>query len=174
MAKTKTEKAKILEELREKIKKSQTILFLDYAGLDSEALFKLRQKIKQMKKYFKVVKKTIAQLAFDKEEKKVKVKELEGQLALVFGEKEDIALLKVVSEFAKENQNLKILGGLMGEEILDKEQIEFLASLPTKEELLSRALNVLSAPISNFVFLLSATLNNFLLLLSQIKGQKEK
>ncbi len=174
MPKTKKEKEKILEKIREKIRKSKTILFLDFTGLKADAFFELRRKINLAKKALKVVKKTLAQMAFDKEDKKVNVKDLKGQLALAFGSKEDLTLIKLIFQFSKKNPNLKILGGLMDSEILEKEEIEKLATLPSKEELLANLLMSFSAPLSNFVFVLRANLQNFLFLLSQIKGQKEK
>ena len=174
MPKTKKEKEKILEKMRERIRESQTILFLDFTGLKAGAFFELRRKINMAKRALKVVKKTLAQMAFDKEGKKVNVKDFEGQLALAFGKKEDLSLIKLIFQFSKENPNLKILGGLMENAILDKEAIKQLATLSSKEELFSQLLRTFSAPLSNFIYVLNGNLQNFLFLLSQIKGQKEK
>jgi len=174
MAKTREQKKKIIEELREKIKKAKTILFLDFSGVKSPELFELRKKIKKLKRDLKIAKKTLTQIAFKKENFDFDVRKLEGQLALAFGEKEDISLIKAIFEFSQKVKNLKILGGFFEREFLNKEKIEEISKLPTREELIGKFVGLLSAPISNFVFVLSSIPKRFLFALSQIKGQKEK
>jgi large subunit ribosomal protein L10 len=174
MPKTKEQKKKIVEEIREKIKKAKTIVLLDFTGVKSPEFLDLRKKIKKLKKDLKVAKKTLTQIAFKEEKIDFDVRKLEGQLALAFGEKEDLPLIKAIFEKTKEVKNLKILGGFLEKEFLSAEKIIELAKLPTKEELLAKFIGTLSASISNFIFVLSAIPQNFVFVLSQIKGQKEK
>lgn len=173
MPKTKALKKEIVKELREKIKKWKTILFLDFEKVKSKELFDLRKKIKSLKKDFKIIKKNLAQIAFDEEKVKFNVKELKGQIALAFGEKEDIDLIKAVYDFSKENENLKILTCLMEKKLLNSQEITQIAKLPSRKELLAQFSNTISCPLRNLNFLLIANLRNFISVLSQIKGQKQ-
>lgn len=173
MPKTKKEKEKIIQEIRDELKKSKTILFLDFTGISASDLFSLRKKIKQIGRKLKATKKTLVQVAFDKEKIKANIKDLEGQLVVAFGQKEDIELIKIVCDATKET-NLKIRGGLLEQKILTPQEIFQLSLLPTKDQLLSQFFSLLSFPISNFVFVLKSILSSFVFALSQIKGQKEK
>ena len=173
MPKTKEQKKKIVEEIKEKIKKAKTIVLLDFTGVKSPEFLDLRKKIKKLKKDLKVAKKTLTQIAFKEEKIDFDVRKLEGQLALAFGEKEDLPLIKTIFQTSQKIKNLKILGGFLEKEFLSAEKIIELAKLPTKEELIAKFVGSLSAPISNFIYVLSAIPQRFVFVLSQIKGQKK-
>jgi len=173
MPKTKEQKKKIVEEIKEKIKKAKTIVLLDFTGVKSPEFLDLRKKIKKLKKDLKVAKKTLTQIAFKEEKIDFDVRKLKGQLALAFGEKEDLPLIKTIFQTSQKIKNLKILGGFLEKEFLSTEKIIELAKLPTKEELIAKFVGSLSAPISNFVYVLSAIPQRFVFVLSQIKGQKK-
>jgi large subunit ribosomal protein L10 len=174
MPKTREQKRKIVEELREKIKKWKTLIFVDFGKVKSKELFDLRGKIKKLGKEFKIVKKVLTQIAFDKEKIDFNVKELPGQLALAFGEEEDVDLIKIIFEFSKENENFKILGGVMNSKIFDAEKIIEIGKLPSKKELQTFLLQAISSPLYNFSGVLNSLLRNFVFVLDQIKGQKER
>jgi large subunit ribosomal protein L10 len=170
MAKTKEEKKKILKDLKEKIEKQKIMIFVDFTGLKSRELFSLRKKMKEFGDEVKVAKKTLINLAL--KEKKLDlfdVKKMVGEIAVVFGFKDEILPAKTVYEFSKENKNLKILGGILEKNFIGPEKIEELAKLPTKEELLAKLVSEISAPISNFVYLLKSIPQSLVFVLSQIQ-----
>jgi large subunit ribosomal protein L10 len=175
MAKTKEQKRKILEELKEKIEKQKIMIFIDITGLKSKELFLLRKKLKESGDELKVAKKTLINLIL--KEKKldlVDVKKMVGEIALVFGFKDEILPAKTVFEFSKENKNLKILGGILEKNFLNQEKIEELALLPTKEELLVKLIGNIFAPISNFVYVLKSIPQSLIFVLSQIQLKVQK
>jgi large subunit ribosomal protein L10 len=175
MAKTKEEKKKILKDLKEKIEKQKIMIFVDFTSLKSRELFSLRKKMKEFGDEVKVAKKTLINLAL--KEKKldiVDVKKMVGEIAIVFGFKDEILSAKTVYEFSKENKNLKILGGIFGRNFIGPEKIEELAKLPAKEELLAKLVSEISAPISNFVYLLKSIPQSLVFVLSQIQLKVQK
>lgn len=164
----KEKKKKILEELREKIKKQKIIIFVDFTGLKVSEFSELRSRLKEAGEEIKVVKKTLANLVV-KEKYGFDVKKLKGELALVFGFRDEIMPAKMVYEFSQSHSNLKILGGILENTFAEKEKIEELARLPKKEEILENLFWTMKAPISNFIQILRGNLESFVFLLSQIK-----
>jgi large subunit ribosomal protein L10 len=123
----------------------------------------------------KVAKKTLINLAL--KEKKldiVDIKKMVGEIAIIFGFKDEILSAKTVYEFSKENKNLKILGGILEKNFIGPEKIEELAKLPTKEELLAKLVSDFFAPISNFVYVLKSIPQGLVFVLSQIQLKVKK
>jgi len=169
MVKTKEEKKKILEELKEKISKQKVTIFVDFTGLKMKDIFDLRKKLKMVDSQLKVTKKTLAQIAFNKSGLKTEIKKLKGEIAFVFGLKDEISPAKIIFQFSQINPNLKILGGFLENKFVEAEKIVELAKLPTREELLGKLVGSISAPVSNFINVLQGNLRNLVSILSQLK-----
>jgi large subunit ribosomal protein L10 len=171
---TREKKKKILEELKEKIEKQKIIVFVDFTGLKIRDFSELRKRIKSVGDEIKVVKKTLANLAFKEKKFNVDVKNLKGELALIFGFKDEILPAKTVFEFSNENPNLKILGGIFGEKFLEADKIIELAKLPSREELLANLTRSISAPISNLINIFRAIPQDLVFVLNQIQLKVQK
>lgn len=169
MAKTKEQKRKALAGLKESIKKQKAVIFVDFSGLKVEDLLKLRKSLKKVNGQLKVAKKTLIQLAFKEAGFTLDTKKLKGEIALVFGYKDEISPSKAVYQLSEENQNLKILGGFLENEFRGAEDFIELAKLPSKEELLTRLVGSISAPVTNFVRALQYNLKGLVYVLSTIK-----
>jgi len=169
MVKTKEEKKKILEELKEKISKQKVTIFVDFTGLKMKDIFDLRKKLKMVDSQLKVTKKTLAQIAFNKSGLKTEIKKLKGEIALIFGLKDEISPAKIIFQFSQINPNLKILGGFLENKFVEAEKIVELAKLPTREELLGKLVGSISAPVSNLINVLQGNLRNLVSILSQLK-----
>lgn len=168
----KKQKQKIIEGLKEKIAGQKAVVFMNFSGLKVKDLFDLRKRLKTVDCRLLVAKKTLMKLAFKEAGIKVEPKEMEGEIALAFGFKDEILPAKTIYKFSQENENLKISGGFVksqGLEFLNAEQIIELAKLPTKEELLARLVGSISAPISNFVRALNYNIKGLVYLLTTIK-----
>lgn len=164
---TKEQKKKIIEELKEKIDKQKIVIFADFTGIKVKDLTDLRKKLKKTDSELRIAKKTLFKIAFEKEGLEIDIKKLQGEIALVFGYKEQIQPAKIVYQFASANPNLKILGGYLENKFVAAEKIIELAQLPTKEELLAKLvgsifssisglINVLQAPLEACVFVINA------------------
>lgn len=169
MAISREKKKKIIENLKEKIAKQKAMIFVDFTGLKMKDIFNLRKKLKTVDAQLKVAKKTLTQLALKESKLKIDIKELKGEIALVFGFKDEISPAKIVWQFAELNPNLKILGGLIENKFFETEKIIEIAKLPTREELLVKLVGSISAPISNFVNVLQGNIKGLICVLSSIK-----
>lgn len=169
MPKTKEQKKKTLEELKESITKQKAIIFIDFTGLKVKDMFELRKKLKKVDSQLRVAKKTLIQLALKESGLRLDAEKLKGEIALVFGYKDEISPSKAVYQVSQKNQNLKILGGFLENEFREAEDFIVLAKLSSKEELLARLSWSLSAPITNFVRGLEYNLKGLVYVLSAIK-----
>jgi large subunit ribosomal protein L10 len=134
----------------------------------------LRKGLKSLGDEIKVVKKTLANLALREKNIEVNLKKLKGEIALVFGFKDEVLPAKTVFDFAQGNQNLKILGGIFENKFLEAEKIIELAKLSSREELLANLVRTISAPISNMTNVLKAIPQSLIFVLSQIRLKVQK
>lgn len=175
MPKSKEQKEKIIEGLKEKLQKQKSVVFVDFSGCDSKFLFKLRDELEKSNCLLRVAKKTLLKKTLETLTMKDisgKIDEIKLQLALIFGFADEIAPFKISYQFSKENENLIILGGILGKEFLAKEKIIELAQLPSREEVLARFTGSLASPISGFVNILKGNLKGLIYTLSAIKESK--
>ena len=175
MAITRERKGKILEKLKENIEKQKIIIFADFTGLKNKEFFALRKKLKDVGSEARVAKKTLINLALrEKKLNVIDVRKLVGEIVLIFGFIDEISPAKIVYEFSTENKNFKILGGILEKNFVDSEKIEELAKLPPREEILSKLVLSISAPVSSFVSILRAIPQNLIFVLSQIQSKVQK
>ncbi|MBU0546975.1 MAG: 50S ribosomal protein L10 [Patescibacteria group bacterium] len=173
MPKTKEQKKLILEKLKEKIAKQKAMIFVDFKGLKVEDLSKLRNELSQKDSQLMVEKKTLIKKALEENKIDSNPREMEGEIALVFGFKDELAPIKVIYGFSKKNNFLKILGGYINsqkQEFLNSEDIITLGQLPSRKELLANLLGTLTAPISGFENVLNGNIKGLLRVLSSIKN----
>ena len=169
MALTKAQKQKIIEDLKEKIAKQRAMIFVDFTGLKVKDLSNLRKKLKAADNELKIAKKTLLLLALKEKKLEMAAEELKGEIAIVFGYKDELSPAKIVYQFSQENPNLKILGGFLENKFREAEEIIALAQLPSREELLAKLVGSISAPISNFVNVLQGNIKGLIYALSAIK-----
>jgi len=174
MAKSKEEKKKILEDLKEEIKKQKVMILVNFTGLKVKDFFELRKRLKPANSRIKVIKKTLLDLALKELSPNFsqKLAQFKAQIAIVFGFEDEILPAKILHQFSLENPNLKILVGYFDKKFREKEEMITLAQLPTKNELLARLVGNLSAPISNFVNVLEANIKGLLYVLSRLEAEQ--
>ena len=109
MAITKEKKQDIIKELGEKIDKQKSVVFIDYAGTSVKDLTSLRKGLRQSGNELKVAKKTLIERAFEEKKAEVKIKDLDGQIGVVFGYEDEVSSSKNVYEFSKTHTFLFLL-----------------------------------------------------------------
>lgn len=172
MAFTREQKQKTVEELKEKVIRQKAMVFVDFAGLKTSDLLKLKQKLTEADSLFRVCKKTLLNVALKESGTPLDIKDLvKGQVAVVFGFKDEIRPAKTVYQFSQENKSLKILGGFIENKFQDKEYVIALAQLPSQEEIWARFVGTVSAPISNFVRVLQANIKGLIFALRAINSK---
>jgi large subunit ribosomal protein L10 len=170
------EKVKQVEEIKEKLDKSVAFLLTNYQGLTVEEINLLRRKMKKENMELKVVKNTLLRRALS--EKSPDILNdfndfLVGPTALAFSYEDPIKLAKLLVDFSKENEALKIKAGFLEGRKVTFEEVKMFATLPSREELLSKLLGILQAPIQNLVFILNSPTRGLVNILSEIKKKKE-
>jgi len=168
MATSRAKKEGILRELDEKLANFKSAVFVNYAGVNAEALGKLRVELRKEGVDLKVAKKTLLDIAFKKHNLNVQSKSLAGQVALAIGYKDEVAPAKIVYKFIKEAENLRILAGFLGKEFIGGDMVEALAKLPSYEELLAKMMGSMQAPISGFVNVLTGNIRGLVQVLNAI------
>ena len=137
-------KEKVVLDLTNKFNESNFFILTHNNGLSVEEMTSLRNQLREAGSTFKVVKNSLAKIAISD----TKIEELSdyfsGPLAIVFSE-ELTSQPKIISDFTKDNENLSVVGGYMDGEIIDKETISKLASLPSIDTLRSKIIGSLTS-----------------------------
>ena len=174
MPKSKIQKGEIMRNLTSRIKKSKSIVFAGFNALgvkDNEAL---RSKLRAESGEYYVAKKTLLERALKEQGiENLDTKSLEGKLAVIFSYEDEVSPAKVVDAFRKDKEDkIFFLGGILEGKLLSKTEVEALAKLPSKVELLSRLVGTLNAPVSGFVNVLAGNLRGLVTVLKAIEEKK--
>ena len=158
MALTREQKTKQIEDIKAKVANQKSMIFVDFAKVPSKDMFGLRKSLKEAGCNLKIAKKTLIRIAFGQSNISFwnKIKEsIPGQLTVVFGIEDEIAPARLSNEFAKKQENFKILGGIFENRFIAKERALELASIPPRNELLGRLVGSIYSPVSSFVRVLN-------------------
>ena len=165
-----------IDMLVESLKKSDSVLVVEYRGLTVKKISEVRKLIRQAGGEMKVCKNTFMRIAL-KECDMIQAEGLDkGPNGYVLSYGDAAAVAKVVRDFAKEkgNEALVIKGGILGgQTLLNKAQVLALADLPSKETLIAQVVGTIAAPLRGLVTVLSGPQRNFVTVLNRIKEQKE-
>ena len=172
MAKTKEQKQEIIKNLEQELKRMESLVFVDYYGLNVKEINELRKLLKQKACQYLVTKKTLLKLALKKMGlENIDLDKIKGGVGLVFGFESETAPAKLAFSFAKDHKQLKIQGGIFGQEFADVEMVQSLAMLPSKAELMAQVTGTIKGPLNNLVYVLKGNLKNFVYFLSSIKNR---
>ena len=166
-------KKQIVEEIKEKVDKAQSIVLVDYRGLNVDELTNLRRNYKEAGVDYKVYKNTMMRFAFKEAGFEQFNEYLTGPNAVAFGFDDPVQAAKITEEFAKNHDKLEIKAGIVDDKIIGVEEIKNLASLPSKEVLIAQALCGLNAPITGFANVLQGTIRNLVYALNAVKEKQE-
>ena len=151
----KSQKKEYIDNMKNQFSKFDAVIVTHYQGLTVNQLDDLRAKMRDHGIQFKITKNRITKLALEN----TKCKELKdlftGPTAVALSE-DAITSAKILTKFSKENQNLKILGGIMGSEILDVAGVNNVATLPTLDEARAKIVGILSSPAQKIESILLA------------------
>jgi len=164
----KTEKADAVKEIQDRFARMSSAVFLDYAGMTVEEVSKLRNIFRAKGVEYKVVKNTLVKKALAGNSWVDRLTPaLKGMTGVAWSYEEPSAAARIVKDFVKENEKLKIKAGLLEGTVLDGKAVESqLASLPNKDEARAMLLATMLAPAQNFVRLLNAPAQQVVLLLN--------
>ena len=152
---TKEQKKVYIDEMSKQFENSKAVMVTHYQGLTMPQIDELRAKMREHGIIFKITKNRITKLALEKTRCKDLADLFTGPTAVAFGE-DAIMSARILSKFAKDNENLKLIGGIMENEVLDQAGVQNVATLPTLDEARANIVGILNASASKLVSILLA------------------
>ena len=150
------EKKKIyIEEMKSFFSKTNSIFVTHYQGLTVKQIDELKTEMRKHGVLFKITKNRITKLAITGSKYEKLGNLFTGPTAVAFSE-DAITSAKILTKFAKQNKNLKIIGGIMEKEPLSVEEVEKIATLPTLDEARGNIIGILATPAQKIISILLA------------------
>ncbi|MDQ0091806.1 large subunit ribosomal protein L10 [Paenibacillus anaericanus] len=149
-------KQEAVDVVTEKLRNSVTTVVADYRGLNVTQVTELRKQLREAGVEFQVLKNSLVRRATAAAELSELDEVLVGPTAVAFSTEDAVIPAKIINDFAKKNDALKIKGGVVEGKVVGVDQIKALADLPSRDGLLSMLLSVLQAPVRNFALAVKA------------------
>ena len=151
----KEQKKQYISDMTNQFEKSEAVIVTHYQGLTMNQLDDLRTKMREHGIKFKITNNRITKLALEKTRCKDLSNLFSGPTAVALSE-DAITSAKILTNFSKENENLKILGGIMGSDILDVAGVKNVATLPSLDEARAQIVGILRSPAQKIASILLA------------------
>jgi large subunit ribosomal protein L10 len=165
------DKEQLVTELREKMAGASTLYYTDFTGLNVKRMTELRRRLRKAQVEYVVIKNTLALRAV--QEAGLLSQPLRGPTGLVVSN-DPLAAAKVLADFAKENDQKPVVkGGLMDGRALDPAQVQKLAAMPSREQMLAELGAGLQSPMAAFLGAMNGLLYMFAGSLDALKTQRE-
>ena len=166
------QKKAVISEVTEAIASAQAGVVAEYRGLNVEQLTALRTEARNAGVWIKVVKNNLAKLVIKDSDFECLTAHFVGPV--IFSASEDpVAVAKIMSKFAKDNENLKITAGAMNGDFMDQAMIKSLSVLPGRDELIAKLMGTMQAPIQKFVSTLNEVPTKAVRALAAVAEAKE-
>ena len=170
---TKEQKEAIVAEVAIVARSAQSVIAAEYRGLTVEQLTKLRRDARNAGVYVRVVKNTLARRALTGTGYACMSDSLKGPLVLAFSREEPAAAARIVRDFAKDNDKLVVKAIALNGRLLAPADLSALATMPTREEALSKLLAVMKAPVGKLARTLKAPADKLVRTLAAVRDQKQ-
>ncbi|UCD23317.1 MAG: 50S ribosomal protein L10 [Gemmatimonadota bacterium] len=167
-----TEKSDLVERLSEQFSKSPTIYLTDFTGIAVKPMTELRKKMHTAGVQYTVVKNTLALRAMEAAAVKGVEDVMTGPTAFVFAGEDAIAAAKLLADFQKEHEQLQVKAGLVDGQPVTADEVKRLASLPSREQLLSQALGLMQAPLQGFAGAIDSLLYQMVGAIDALRAQR--
>ncbi len=150
---------------------ANTVVVVANGGLSVAEFESLRGELREAGASMKIIKNRLAKIAISGKPAEKLVDLFQGPTAIAFSE-DPVAAAKAVKKFAKDNEKLTILGGAMGEEIMDVKGVEALASMPSREELIASIVATITSPAAELAGALGAPASNIAGILETLENRE--
>lgn len=149
------QKAAQIEDLADRMTRSQLTIIADYRGLTVEALQGFRSRLRPLDSEFRIAKNTLTRIAAQQIGIEGLESQLEGPTAILFAYGDVVAPAKAISDFARTSRILQVRAGVMNNLVVTPADIEAISSLPPREELLGKLVGLLASPMMRTAGVLS-------------------
>jgi large subunit ribosomal protein L10 len=169
------QKKKMVDELADKLERADIVITTSYRGLTVAEMTELRRKLRQGNIDYRVVKNNLARFAAERTGKEGLTNVIEGPTAIAFGYGDIIAPVKTLLDHIRSTKiELKIIGGMLDQQVLSSTEVSSLANMPSKEVLISKLIGGLQTPIYRLVNVLNANITGLVGILAARQRQLEK
>lgn len=172
--KTRKQKENDIAALKEEFKSTSNALVVSYQGLTVEKDWQLRRAMRDADLNYRVVKNTLTRIAIEGTPLEPLKEHFVGMTAVAYSAKDPVGLAKVLSNFAKDNAQLTFKAGVVEGRVIKIKDIEALAKMPSKEELVSRLMFLLNSQAQRLATALIGVPRNLVVVINEIAKQKEK
>ncbi len=167
------QKQATVSEVSAQLAGAQAVIVAEYRGLNVERVTQLRAKARKSGLYLRVLKNTLARRAVQGTPFEKLAEKMSGPL--MYGIAQDpVAIAKVLSEFAKDNEHFVIKAGAMPNTLMSDKDVKALALLPSRNELLAKLMGTMQAPIATLVRTMNEVPGKFVRTLAALRDQREK
>lgn len=149
-------KKQLVEEIKEKLGKAKSVVFVSFLGTNVESDTKLRADVRNAESDYKVYKNTLLQRALKELGIEGADEYLHGSTSVAIDYKDEVGVAKVISNAAKENEKLQIKFGIVNGKVVDEKYVKQLANIPSREELYAKLAFLLKAPMQKLAIGLKA------------------
>jgi large subunit ribosomal protein L10 len=171
--KTKQEKDREIQELHRQFQQSPNVLLVGFQGIKVADDEKLRRELRQANLSYRVVKNTLAIRAAEGTPIEQLKQSFTGPTAVALSKNDPVTLAKVLSKWTKESPAFKFKAGIVEGRVIEIKDIEALASMPSREELISKIMFLINSGAKRLATAIAGVPRNLVVLLDQIRAQKE-
>ena len=166
------DKARFVSEFTEGIGQATNAFLIDFKGITVPQVTELRKQVRESGGEYIVVKNTLALIATKDSPLKALSDQFTGMTAVAYNRTDAVALAKALTKFAKDVPTVQFKGALLNGQVVPAAEIQNIANLPSREELVAKLLFLMQHPIRGLATVLSGTIRNFAVVLDQIAKQK--
>jgi large subunit ribosomal protein L10 len=166
------QKAEAISTFSEGIGQATNAFVLDFKGITVPQVTELRKQVRESGSEYVVIKNTLALIAVKDSPLQKLTGTFSGMTAVAYNTTDPVALAKVLTKFAKDVPSVQFKGALLAGQVVAAGEIQNIANLPSREELLSKLLYLMQHPIRGLAVVLNGTIRNIAVVLSEISKQK--
>jgi len=166
------EKAAAISELESGIGQATNAFLMEFKGITVPQVTELRKQVRDTNSQYVVVKNTLALIAVKDSPLKALEKQFSGPTAIAYNATDAVVLAKALTKFAKDVPAVHFKGAMLNGQIVPASEIQNIANLPSREELISKLLFLMQSPIRGLVTVLAANIRNLAVVIDQIAKQK--
>jgi large subunit ribosomal protein L10 len=169
-----SEKTEVVKELKRVFKDSGSVILIDFKNVNVPEITELRRKVRESDSAYRVVKNSLALRAADGTAIDAIKEHFEGPTAIAYTGDNVVGLAKVLRDFIKEHSGVSFKVGVLDGQVVSDEQVSSLADLPSREELLSKVLFLMNAPLTQLALALKSPVQKLAYLLKQLEQNKSQ
>jgi large subunit ribosomal protein L10 len=170
--KNREQKATAISEFSEGIGSARNAYVLDFKGITVPQVTELRRQVRESGSQYVVIKNTLALIAVKDTPLQKLTGHFSGMTAIAYNATDPVALAKVLTKFAKDVPTVQFKGALLAGQVVEATEIQKIANLPSREELISKLLYLMQHPIRGLAVVLNGTIRNIAVVLNEIAKQK--